>query len=72
MEVTTEEGVMTLDEKYMGLWVQIIKQKISNQSRALSIMGLAGVEEIAKYLTSVNEKNVDYNESLAAKEYFSF
>lgn len=60
------------NEKYMKLWVQIIKQKISNQSRALSIMGLEGVEKIAEYAVSVKEENVDYNESLAAKEYFSY
>lgn len=59
-------------EKCLELWIQIIKQKIGNQSRALSIMGLNGVEEIAKYVGSVNEQDVDYNESLAAKEYFEF
>lgn len=64
--------VNTSNEKYLNLWIQIIKQKISNQSRGLSIMGLEGAERIAKYVISVNEENVDYNESLAAKEYFSF
>lgn len=64
--------VNTKDEKYIELWIQIIKQKISNQSRTLSIMGLNGAEIIAEYVASINEKNVDYNESLAAKEYFSF
>lgn len=34
--------VNTTDEKYLHLWMQIIKQKISNQSRALSIMRLEG------------------------------
>lgn len=64
--------VNTSDEKYLELWVQIIKHKISNQSRALSIMGLDGVEDVAKYALSINKENVDCNESLAAKEYFSF
>jgi len=64
--------VRTNAEKYLQLWVQIIKQKISNQSRALSIMGMLGVEETAKYAISVHHENVDYNESLAAKEYFKF
>lgn len=64
--------VNTTDEKYLDLWIQIVKQKISNQSRALSIMGLEGAEKIAEYVATVNEENVDYNESLAAKEYFSF
>lgn len=63
--------VNTASERYRELWIQIIKQKISNQSRALSIMGLKGAERIAQYVASVNEGNVDYNESLAAKEYFS-
>lgn len=65
-------SVMTLDEKYLRLWIQIIKQKIINQSRALSIMGLEGAERVAKYIDLLNEDNVDYNEALAAKEYFSF
>lgn len=42
--------VNTTDEKYLDLWVQIIKQKIRNQSRALSIMGLDGAEKIAEYV----------------------
>ena len=64
--------VNTTDEKYLELWIQIIKQKISNQSRALSIMGLEGAEKIAEYVATVNEDNVDYNEALAAKAYFAF
>lgn len=64
--------VNTTDEKYLDLWIQIVKQKISNQSRALSIMGLEGAEKIAQYVATVNEENVDYHESLAVKEYFSF
>ena len=64
--------VNTTDEIYLNLWVQVIKQKISNQSRALSIMGLKGAEKIAEYMKSVNIDNVDYNESLAAKDYFSY
>lgn len=59
-------------EKYLQLWIQIVKQKISNQSRALSIMGLDGSEEVAYYVNSLSEQNVDYNESLAAKKYFEF
>lgn len=64
--------VNTSSEKYLELWIQIIKQKISNQSRALSIMGLDGAEKIAEYVLEVNDENVDYSESLAAKEYFSY
>ncbi len=64
--------VNTLSEKYLELWIQIIKRKISNQSRALSIMGLEGAEKIAEYRFAINKENVDYRESLAAKEYFSY
>lgn len=60
------------EEKQRELWLQIIKKKIANQSRALSIMGLDGAEEIAKYVDSANEQNADYNESIAAKKYFEF
>lgn len=60
--------VNTAHEKYMEIWIDIIKQKISNQSRVLSIMGLDGSEKIAAYVATVNEENVDYCESLAAKE----
>lgn len=64
--------VNTSSEKYLELWIQIIKQKISNQSRALSIMGLDGAEKISEYVSAVNDENVDYSEALAAKEYFSY
>ena len=60
------------EEKYLNIWIQIIKQKITNQSRALSIMGLEGAERVAEYVSSVNINNVDYNEALAAKDYFSY
>ena len=61
--------INTTHEKYMELWIDIIKQKISNQSRALSIMGLDGAERIAEHVATVDEENVDYCESLTAKEY---
>lgn len=57
---------------YLDLWVQIINQKVSNQSRALSIMGMKGAENISKYLESMTTENVDITEALAAKEYFSY
>ena len=37
----------------MDLCLQIINQKVSNQSRALSIMGMKGEENISKYLESM-------------------
>lgn len=60
------------NENYQTLWLQIIKQKISNQSRALSILGLEGAEKIASYTENLTTENVDINESLSAKDYFSF
>ena len=58
--------------KYQDLWLQIIKQKISNQSRGLSILGFDGAERIASYAEALTIENVDYSESIAAKEYFSY
>lgn len=57
---------------YKDIWMQIIRKKISNQSRVLSILGLNGAERVADYALNINDENVDYQESLAAKEYFSF
>ena len=56
----------------LDLWLQIIKQKVSNQARALSIMGIIGAENISKYLERMTIENVDILEALAAKEYFSY
>ena len=64
--------ILSLDFDKEYIWIDIVKQKISNQSRALSIMGLDGAEKIAEYVAAVDEENVDYCESLAAKEYFSY
>lgn len=64
--------VSTSREKYLNPWVQIIRKKISNQSKALSIMGRDGSEKIAEYAENIAEWNVDHSESLAAKDYFSF
>lgn len=64
--------VHTSAEKYINLWMQIIRQKISNQARALSILGREGAERITEYANYIDEKNVDYHESLAAKEYFKY
>lgn len=64
--------VMTDENVYLDLWLQIIRQKISNQARALSIMGMEGAEKVSKYLDSISTSNVDIVEALAAKEYFSY
>lgn len=54
------------------LWCQVIRQKICNQARALSILGRDGVEMLSKYANTISAENADYNEALAAKDYFSF
>ena len=64
--------VNTPPEKYTEIWMQLIKQKISNQARALSILGAEGAERIAEYTMGIDSNNVDYHESLAAKEYFKY
>lgn len=64
--------VATDKEIYLDLWCQIIKQKICNQSRALSIIGLDGAEAIIKYAADVSYDNVNQMEASAAKEYFAY
>ncbi len=59
-------------EQNLALWVQIIRRKIMNQSRALSILGFSGAEDIAKYADGLDENNVDNFEALSARDYFSF
>ncbi len=60
------------EEKKKGLWIHVITHKVINQSRALTIMGLEGAEEISEYIESITSDSVDYIESLAAKDYFSY
>ena len=64
--------INTSKEKYLELWQQIIRRKISNQSRNLSILGLSGSEKISEYISKTDAETVDYMEAQAAKEYFSF
>ena len=49
--------VNTSKEKYCQLWVEIVKQKISNQARALSVLGKDGVDTISKYIEGIDDKN---------------
>ena len=58
------------EEKYRVLWEKIIRHKVDNQARNLVLLGLNGAEKIEAYAQNINEKNVDYIESLAAKDYF--
>jgi len=64
--------VCTASEKYRELWMEIILAKICNQARALSILGSSGSEDVFRYAEQLTTENVDYNEALAAKTYFSF
>ena len=57
-------------ENQHTLWCQIIRQKISNQARALSILGKSGAEELAQYIPFPDDPHVDAKEALAAKTYF--
>ncbi|MCR5848181.1 MAG: type II CRISPR-associated endonuclease Cas1 [Lachnospiraceae bacterium] len=58
------------EEKYKTLWEQIIKRKVENQSRNLTLLGLDGAEKIATYSQGISADNVDYIEAISAKEYF--
>ena len=64
--------VNTTKEQRNKLWLRIVRQKIINQSRALSTMGLCGAEDIVKYASDLCTENVDICEASAAKEYFAF
>ncbi len=63
--------IATSQEKYRELWMSIIRKKISNQSRALCILGLSGAEEVAAYCTKLEPDNIDFLEAQAAQTYFS-
>lgn len=54
------------------IWENIVCKKISNQARALSILGLEGAEKVMSYALNISENNVDCNEALAAKAYFEY
>lgn len=58
-------------DEYEELWIQIIRQKIASQGRALSILGFEGAETVTGYLDDITIDSVDYCESTAAKEYFA-
>ena len=60
------------NEKYLSLWYQIIQKKISNQARALSILGFEGSEKVSSFAQNLSLENIDIQESAAAKKYFSY
>ena len=63
--------VNTSQEKYKDLWEQIIKRKIGNQARALTIMGMELAETVMAYAEKIGIDKVDVVEAQAAKTYFS-
>ncbi len=54
------------------IWLSLIKRKIENQSRGLTLLGLTGAEKILSYSDELNITNVDVKEANAAKEYFNY
>ncbi len=64
--------VETGKDTYRDLWKQIINKKVSNQARALSILGLEGADIVFAHINALDEDNIDSIEALAAKDYFSY
>lgn len=54
------------------IWVELIKRKIENQARALTLLGREGTEKIMHYAEDVSSENVDAREASAAKDYFFY
>ena len=59
-------------EQYEKIWAQIIRQKINNQARVLSLLDLEGMEKVLYYTKQLTDLNIDAMEATAAKEYFQF
>lgn len=57
-------------QKKLKIWIEIIKRKISNQARCLAILGIDGADEVISHMLDINDENVDFKESYAAKIYF--
>ena len=78
VESNSRQALVMQKQVYMDdtckseLWQKIIKQKIENQARALSILGLPGAEEIMRYAIDLICETTDSTEALAAKSYFSY
>ena len=52
------------------LWMEIIKQKISNQRKVLHILEIKGSDVLEEIMLKLDLHNVDECEALAAKKYF--
>ena len=60
------------DSLLSEIWQLIVKSKIDNQARTLSILGLPGADKVGSYATSVDEAAADHCEAAAAKDYFTY
>ena len=56
-------------EKADAMWEQVIRQKIENQARALSLLGLDGDKEIWNYAEKIGRESTDMLEAQSAKCY---
>jgi len=60
------------EDNYQKLWLQIIRQKISNQSMALSILGASGAKKIAAYAENLTVDDIDQVEELKSYQYLGY
>lgn len=78
--LVTKYQINMTAEKRFELWKLIIKKKMSNQIKALSILGIDGGENLYKYIERIEninyinntniENEIDIIESSSAKDYF--
>ena len=62
---------VVLSKKFYGeLWLQIIKQKILNQQKCLSLINMESSDNLTNSLDSLTIRNVDQREAIVAKKYF--
>ena len=76
----TKYQITMTNKKRFELWKLIIEKKISNQIKALSILGINGGENLYKYIERIKnlkypdnaniENEIDIIESSSAKDYF--
>ena len=60
-------------KKACSLWKKIVERKITNQSRALALLGIEGSEKVEGYASKAIKEDdlVDQYEAAAARQYFS-
>lgn len=64
--VLREQIALTKEEKY-NIWADVIKRKVENQARALTLLGSEGSEAILKYTSGFDAETIDLFEAKAAK-----